>query len=240
MMDELELIKKRCRELELRAEKSGEVCCTEFLTLAEQDAVKYAGASVFSGGYAGAERRVAVYGGGEEDAPIVCLCIAPRQPKFAEELSHRDLLGALMSLGLRRSMFGDLLRTEDGWYLFCLRERASFVAENLTQARHTSLTASETSELPGAAALPEQTSVVVASERMDALAAAVWKLSRAESQRLFAQGLVFVNGSVCENTSARPRTGDAVTVRGTGRFLYEGIERETKKGRLRALVRIFR
>lgn len=239
-MDELELLKKRCRELLARAAKSGEVCCTEFLTLAEQDAAKSAGACVFFGGYEGAERRVAVYGGEEEDAPIVCLRIAPRQPKFAEELTHRDLLGALMALGLRRSMFGDLLRAEDGWYLFCLRERAAFVAENMTEARHTSLNTAEAQELPAAAALPEPTSVVVASERMDALVSAVWKLSRGESQRLFLQKLIFVNGSVCENTSAHPRAGDAVTVRGTGRFLYEGIERETKKGRLRALVRIFR
>lgn len=239
-MDESELLKKRCRELTLRAETRGEICCTEFLTLAEQVTARTAGASVFAGGYEGAERRVAVFGGGESDAPVACLRIVPRQPRFAEALTHRDLLGSLMSLGLRRSLFGDLLQGEDGWHLFCLRERAEYVIENFTQARHTQLVTEEVFDLPEAVSPPEPTTVVIASERLDAMLGAVWKLSRSESQRLFAEGLVFVNGRACENAAARPKSGDAITVRGTGRFIYEGVERETKKGRLRALVRIYR
>lgn len=239
-MDEAELLKKRCRELALRAEKRGEPCCTEFLTLAEQTLARQNGASVLAGGYAGAERRVAVFGGGEKDAPIAVLRIAPRQPKFAEALSHRDLLGSLMALGLRRGLFGDLIEGADGvWHLFCLREQAGYVIENFTEARHTRLTVAETNEAPAEAVLPEPQSVVIASERLDALIAAVWRLSRSESQRLFAEGLVFVNGRAVESVSLEPREGDAVTVRGTGRFCYEGVERETKKGRLRARVRVW-
>jgi len=240
-MDDNELLKKRCRELALRAEKRGQPCCTEFLTLAEQEVARRCGASALAGGYDGAERRVAVFGGGEEDAPIAVLRVAPRAPRFAEKLTHRDLLGALMALGLRRSLFGDLLEGRDGvWHLFCLREQAPYVIENWTEARHTQLSVAESDERPAEAAPPEPTAVVIASERLDALIAAVWKLSRAESQRLFAEGLVFVNGQAVAGVSREPKPGDAVTVRGTGRFSYEGVERETKKGRLRALVRIWR
>ncbi|MEA5038825.1 MAG: YlmH/Sll1252 family protein [Clostridiaceae bacterium] len=239
-MEELELLGKRCRELFRRAQTRGEACCTEFLTLAEQDIARRTGADALAGGYAGAERRVAVFGGGEGDAPVVCLHIAPKQPKFAELLTHRDLLGALMSLGLRRSLFGDLLPGENGWYLFCLQEQSGYVAENLTQARHTSLTVQKTADLPPTAQPPEPSPVVVASERLDVLLAAVWKLSRSEGRRVVEEGLVFINGRACEDAAAQLKPGDMVTVRGTGRFGYEGIERETKKGRLRVLVRIYR
>ena len=240
-MDELELLQKRCRELALRAEHRGTVCCTEFLTLAEQDAARRAGARVFSGGYAGAERRMAVFGGEEADAALCCLRVAPKQPKFAEKLTHRDLLGSLMALGLRRSVFGDLVEGENGvWRLFCLPEQADYVVENWTEARHTAITVAPQEGAVAELAPPEPTEVVIPSVRLDALVAAVWRLSRSESQALLAQGLVFVNGKAIASPGFEPREGDAVTVRGTGRFSYEGVARETKKGRLRALVRIYR
>ena len=39
------------------------------------------------------------------------------------------------------------------------------------------------------------------------------------------------------NPSAQIKQGTIVSVRGTGRFIYEGIEKETRRGRLRVLVR---
>lgn len=68
--------------------------------------------------------------------------------------------------------------------------------------------------------------------------AAVYALSRAAGKALVEDGRVYLNGRQVTNAGAAVAPGTAVSVRGSGRFLYEGIERETRRGRLRARARI--
>ena len=77
------------------------------------------------------------------------------------------------------------------------------------------------------------------TERLDALVSAAFNLSRAESARLFEAERVFVNGLPAHSASSRPEEGDMVSVRGLGRFRFEGALGETRKGRLRVSLRIY-
>ena len=95
-------------------------------------------------------------------------------------------------------------------------------------------------QLPEAAVtLPEPVPILLASERLDALVAAVYHLSRSASQQLICQGRVALNDREAQSANAVLRPGDSVSVRGKGRFIYEGIDASTRKGRLRVMVRIF-
>ena len=131
MEDQLEMTKKRLSELARRAERRGIVTFSEFLTGAEQAALLSLrpGPFEFDGGYAGAERRTAVFlpweGAGYESA-VACLQAAPASARFAGELGHRDCLGALMSLGIRREVLGDIVPQEGKLYIFCLRSIAPY------------------------------------------------------------------------------------------------------------------
>ena len=69
--------------------------------------------------------------------------------------------------------------------------------------------------------------------------AAAFRLSRAESARLFEAERVFVNGLPARSSSAKPEPGDIVSVRGMGRFRFEGALGETRRGRLRVSLRIY-
>jgi RNA-binding protein YlmH len=69
----------------------------------------------------------------------------------------------------------------------------------------------------------------VASERLDALIAAVFHLSRSQCLELFRSGKIVVGGRLYENNSGQPKAGELISVRGYGRFLYDGIQAETKK-----------
>jgi len=124
-------------------------------------------------------------------------------------------------------------------YLFCLDTIAEYIIQNLVQVRRTTVHCEITTPPEKCAELPEQTGVNVASERLDALVAAVFKLSRSDSQELFAKERIFVNGKLIVSASYSPREGDIISARSLGRFRYDGIDRETKRGRLRILVRIF-
>jgi len=215
--------------------------------MAEQDILcrmKLSAPMRLFGGYSEAERKLACFGstelcGYEEVIPICCLCIAPSAQKFADELTHRDFLGALMSLGIRREVMGDIVIKENKGYLFCLESIAEYISDNFSQVKHTAVTVNRIDEpIVTAAALPDLSQIVVASDRLDAIISAVYKLSRAESQMLLEQEKIFVNSRVVERATYELDDGDVVSVRGYGRFIYEGMEKETRKGRLRLNVRM--
>ncbi len=249
MEDEIRQLQKRFLELAARADGRGRYAYTQFLTLAEQDVLRrmerqLAAPFVLEGGYESAERRLACFGREEDlgypaSPPILCVNIAPTGKKFAGELGHRDFLGSLMGLGIERRLLGDIQITEGEGYLFCLEEIAPYICDNLLQVARTTVHC-EICEPPEKLSVPpEPTDVVVASQRLDALIAAVWRLSRSEAQQLLEKGMVFIDGRLVESPSHNLKEGDLVSVRHKGRFRYEGTLRETKKGRLRVSVRVY-
>lgn len=232
-----EQLKKRFQELYDRAERTGTVRSTKFLTVAEQsELLSLHLPCVLDGGYYGAERRAAVFGG--EAADIVCLRISPVSRKFSDELGHRDFLGSLMALGINRDVLGDIIVRGNDGYLFCLGSIADYIIENLTEVKRTTVACSVAEPPENTDGGGEERSIVVASERLDAVISAVWKLPREEAKALCEKGLVFVNSRIVEKGGASIPEGAAVSVRGRGRFVYLGLERETKKGRLRVSVRV--
>ncbi len=222
---------------------------SSFLSLAEQDLLLKTktpiGKSLF-GGYENAERKIAVFGSEEdfgytEEAPIACLKIEPRMQKYADALSHRDFLGSVIGLGLERDVTGDIIIHENVGYMFCLDSIADFIAENLTKVRRTDVKCTRVPAPPTETlALPEERAFFVASERLDGVISAVFTLSRSESQKLFGQKLVFLDSKLCENPDAHIPEGATISVRGYGRFIYTGIAKTTKKGRLCINARVYR
>ncbi len=160
----------------------------------------------------------------------------PQNEKFSEELTHRDYLGAVMNLGIERSTIGDILvRGRNAW-IVCLDHIADILITDLTRIRRTTVRTypgtPDDEELK-----PRFHSVYVnaASERVDALAAEFSGISRSQTAQLFVSGKILVNGRSVSDRSMRLHPGDTLSIRGFGKGRYEGIERETRKGRLVAL-----
>ena len=249
MNDRDDLIKKRFLELARRAD--GYYLFSDFLGLAEQ--------ALFSevrrqtdekavcafGGVEGAERVMLRFGnpeviGYDAPFPIVCLKAEPKNRKFADALTHRDFLGGLMSLGIEREVLGDIVIRDNVGYLFVKEEIAPFIAQSLTKVRHTDLKVSVADTLPeGELYRTEPCHIQLTSERLDAVIAKVFRLSREEAQGLFAKKLVFVGGAQCENTSHTPKPGDVISVRGYGRMIYREVLSQSKKGKLNLTVDLY-
>jgi RNA-binding protein YlmH len=244
-------LQKRFGELARRAFSQQRYTYSEFLTPAEQDALlrivfdQSSAPYRLDGGYEAAERKIAQFGsaddcGYSENPPINCMSVIPLSQKFADTLTHRDLLGALMAQGVRRSVLGDIVLHGNCGYLFCLDSVSEFIVRELTQVKHTTVKCDIIEKLPHIVVeKPDITSVNVASERLDAVIAAVYKISRSDSQELFKQGKVYINSRLTEDTSHILNIDSIISVRGFGRFIYEGIAKETKKGRLFVSVRIY-
>lgn len=246
------LLQKRFTELANRSYTQNIFTFTEFLSLPELDLfyqnepqLKFAGVTVF-GGTEESERKIIRFGnpeelGYEEPFPIVCIGIEPLIEKFGENLNHRDYLGALMNLGIERENLGDIFIKGKKGYVFCLERIADYIMDNLSQVRHTHVKLRILdSEEEFVQKEIEEVAVLSASERIDGVIAKVYNLSRSQSVEFFRAKKIYVNSRLCENNSYQLKVGDVISVRGYGKFVYNGVEYQTKKGKLSVKVGIYR
>lgn len=236
--------KSHFSDLANRAYNGNYAVFSEFLGLLELSELKSSKlitTPTLWGGFLGAERVVAGFGECQnEDFPISCIEIKPLNKKFADELTHRDFLGSLMGLGIKREVLGDIIINENCGYLFCLDTIAQYIVDNLREVKHTTVTAEILSEIPETAIpLPQVEEHIVSSLRLDVLVSSVFNLSRSKAGELFSKEKVFVDGMV-KNASYVLKEGESITVRGMGKFIYSETLRKTKKDRLVVELKIYK
>ncbi|HKM35693.1 MAG TPA: YlmH/Sll1252 family protein [Lachnospiraceae bacterium] len=245
-------IRKRLLDLAEKSFRQNVFCFTDFLGLAEQD-IYYRmekellfSHPAFFGGDNQAERKMIRFGSPEERGydeayPITCIHVLPLLKKFSDDFSHRDFLGAMMNLGMERDCIGDIRIGNREGYLYCISSMAEFVCENLMQIKHTHVRCEIVDQI-GETGIekPVELEVVVGSLRVDACLAKTYNISRTESIALFSDRKVFVNGRLAENNSRNLKTGETVNVRGYGKFLFQGVKYETKKGKFCLSIALYR
>lgn len=244
-MNEDEILKKRISELSHRAFERGYATFSEFLNqdeISQLLSLKLDIPARLYGGYDNSERCVAGFSNDEIWAfPIVCIKISPLQQKFADRLNHRDFLGSLMNLGINRNTLGDIKIEDNVGYLFCLDSISEYIIDNLDRIKHTSVKCEITNELPDFInKAPEPSEIIVSSTRADAIISSAYKLSRNQASVLFSQDKVFVNSRVINKDSTTLKDGDIVSVRGYGKFIFDGELRRTKKDRIVISIRIYK
>lgn len=251
MNDDIELLKKRFCEIAEKSYNGGYFTFTDFLGLPEQSAFseilpKLKGHKYTAfGGTEGAERIVIRFGDPEEMGyeapfPICAVKIEPLSQKFADKLTHRDFLGALLNLGIERCTLGDIVISDNVGYVFALEDMAKFITNELSRVKRTDVKAAIVEELPSTELYrTEQKRIQISSERIDAIIARVYCISRDESLSLFKKKLVYVNGKLCENNSYNPKADEKISVRGHGRFIYRGYDSLSRKGKLNAIVEVY-
>lgn len=247
-METEEMLKKRLRELAQKCYQSSQYTFTDFLGLGEascfyeiEKELSYVPCTIW-GGACDTERVMIRFGGAEqlgyeEDFPIVCLKIIPLSEKFADALTHRDYLGALMNLGIERDTLGDIVRDGNAAWLFCMDKIADYIKANLTRVKHTAVMCTDADDPPASAQRERQEmKIQVTSERIDCVAAKLCRLSRSEASELFRQKRIFVDGRLCENNSRELKPGEKVSIRGYGRFEFAQETGISKKGKMNILV----
>lgn len=247
MISANDVVLRHLLDLCRKSEKTGTWQYSGFLSPAEQDDLLRDGeAAGFSfhltGGYEQAERKILAAGNEEEmgppEPPISVIAVSPKSEKYAEELTHRDYLGAVLGLGIDRSLVGDILVRDHRAWFFCLSSAAEVITSSLAQVRRTTVTAETAgTDIPELRPRYEPLRVNVASERLDAVISAFTNLSRGQADKLFAAGKVFVNGRMATDRSSRLKEGDTFSVRGFGKAVYDGIEHETRKNRYQVRLR---
>ncbi len=147
--------------------------------------------------------------------------------------THRDFLGSLMGLGIKRECVGDILINKNCAVVFVKQEICEYVLQNLLSVGKSRV---ETEIFSGNFSdyICElyKTEVLVTSLRIDNFIASVCKCSRQKADEYILRGLVFINYSCIDKTSRLLNANDTVSIRGFGKFKIGEVLRNTKSGRL--------
>lgn len=190
----------------------------------------------FFGGYPDAERKlfVALPEYAEDADAVEFIAVLEITGREIGGLSHRDYLGSILGLGIKREKIGDILVYEDRAVVFVLEDIADYIMLNLDKIGRCGIKTRkiEIADLELPKRRTEEINATVASMRLDCIAAAALRLSRSKVMEVLASGRVSLNWIECKNPSAPVNAGDTLSVRGVGRFRVGEDARETKKGRL--------
>jgi len=197
---------------------------------------------LFYGGYEDAERTVAVflpeYFSLDDSNPLALLRISHNGYK---ELSHRDYLGSLMGLGIKRDMVGDILVRSDGADIIILKSISQFLLANYDKAGRTNLKADilPTDSLIVPEIRYETKRDTVASLRLDSVVASAFSMPRTLASETINEGRVFINNQLCQKTDRLVKEGDKLTLRGKGKAILEKIDGLTRKDRTVIILKRF-
>ncbi|MCR6107152.1 RNA-binding protein [Salipaludibacillus agaradhaerens] len=159
-------------------------------------------------------------------------------PKKFSTLEHRQLLGSLMSIGMKREKFGDIISDQEHFQLILAKEVADYVRMNLQTVGKTNVMLRE---LPEENVLPfkqerDERAVTVSSLRLDTVLSEAFHISRAKIKPAVSGEKVKVNWKVVDDPSYQLTEGDMLSLRGKGRCEIVQFDGETKKGKYRLIL----
>ena len=199
--------------------------------------------SIMFGGYSEAERKVVCFYCDEkpEFDMLEYIRVAPVNKKFADELTHRDFLGAIMNLGIERHMIGDICIVDNVAHIITLKSMADTIINELGTVKHTKVVLNKESiENLKTVNRVEYKKINIPSERLDSVIGSIYNISRSKVNMYIDAGKVFINSRQSLSHSMKVKDGDIITVRGLGRARFLCISSTSRKGRLFAETEVFR
>ena len=172
-----------------------------------------------------------------ESFPLTALTFGFRKQ---DGLTHRDVLGSLMGLGLTRDSVGDILVSGDRAVAFMTDVAAETARRELAKIGRAGVAITEGFDPES---LPKrgfaEIKGTVSSLRADCVVALAVRCSRTKAEQLIAQGAVSVRGNELSSGAKKLSGGDTFTVRGSGKYILDSVGGSTKKERTYITIKKF-
>ena len=247
------LISKMLDKIELSKSKN-KIENTDFLDmyqkhllekiLKQEKADKY----IISGGSEDTERNIIVFypdklkvvaeANYKKILPIVCIRIILAK-EMQGKYSHRDYLGGLMKLGIKREKIGDIFVFEDGADIIILDEISKFLLNNissLTRFSKSKIEIVSIDDIREKKIKKEELKIIVPSMRLDAIVSELLRTSRGKAEEIINEQRVFVNFENVDKLTRQIKEKDLITIRGKGRFEIVEIEGTTRNDRIKLIA----
>lgn len=152
--------------------------------------------------------------------------------------SHRDFLGALLALGIKRTKVGDLLVQDNCCYFPVCEEICDFVVDNLKSVGKSPCSATILPEdfIPPVVQFTEII-ILVQSLRVDSVVSKIAKVSRDKAQKIIDEGKVLIDYNLAKSKSLEIQVGERITIRGFGKFILSDILGNSKSGKFRVVIK---
>ena len=205
--------------------------------IAETITANYPGLKIlFDGGYIGAERQKAALVH-EDFMGSVQFDMTAIKAEWNDEfyhLSHRDVLGSLMGLGIDRALLGDLLLKGGQVKIVTDTKMADFILNNYLQIGAAKVTCEriDLSEIEPREERCKEIKATVASLRIDSVSAAGFGCSRSRAAADIEADKLKLNWQSVKNASQTVKESDIISMRGRGRIEIAEVRGQTKKGRI--------
>lgn len=244
-------ILRRAEDLYRRCEKTSGVTHTAFLTPGEQLALSTWAKTqpdcnmLFFGGHPDCERRAAFflpfYMTENEFEPEEYINALSVKAHFGQP-THRDYMGAVMGLGIKREFLGDIWVSGENASIFLLKSVARHVSDGLDKVGRCGMKVTEVplDAVPAPERKVKEVSFSVKSMRFDAVLAGMFGLSRTSAVSLIAEGAASLNYSECLKNDAAVSAGDVISLRGHGKGTVCSSGGVSRKGRLFVKAEILR
>lgn len=148
--------------------------------------------------------------------------------------SHRNYLGGIVKLGLKREKVGDILVSDEGADIVVVQDFAEILKKelpSLTRFENSKISIEEISNIRKKEIKIEEVSIIVPSLRLDNIVSDLAKTSRSKAAQIISQERVFVNGQNETKLSKQLKLDDVITIRGKGRFVIKEFTGTTRSGR---------
>jgi RNA-binding protein YlmH len=219
---------------------------SDFMDLHQQELAQALAVSVsginwsLNGGYDEAERkRLLVTPEWEADADTGIAYLRISHKRFKDQaIGHRDYLGAILNLGIKREKLGDIIVQNDIAFIIVDADLMNFICQQLLKVKYSSVLVEKIKKEEIIFTPPELTvlQLTLASLRLDAAVAGAFNLSRTNVDNMIEAGNVKLNQMELYKSSAPVQAGDLISVHGLGRFRLEEIGGITRKGRYRVQI----
>ena len=146
------------------------------------------------------------------------------------QIDHRDVLGSLMALNIKRNHIGSIVVEDDYLYFEALASLTKYLAENLTKIKRVNVKLEECNDLIMSTPTYQEFQGIIKSYRLDNVVKLITKLSSAQTKDYILTANVKVNQIETTNFSKPCNDSDIISLKGYGRFKLIIDDKITKKG----------
>ena len=197
---------------------------------------------ILYGGYEDAERKILIVYPEKYDLTMIeknynkilkIVRVNLPQEEYGK-YAHRNYLGGIVKLGLKREKVGDILVSDEGADIVTFEDFSNILKEQLstlTRFEKSIIEIKEIGEIKKNETEKEILKIIVPSFRLDNFVSDLARTSRSKAVEIINQERVFINGQNEQKPSKQIKLNDIITIRGKGRFTVKEISGNTRSGR---------
>ena len=224
----------------------GENVLSKFLDLNDQEVAKRLEKDYlvnYFGGYSGAERVRAIINSSNPRVAEYNIVVYKIEYPKTLQITHRNILGTLMSLGIKRNLIGDIIINDDCAYFICAKEICDFIELEFNEINRQKISIKKVSYQQLDNILLESKkieTIIVPSLRLDVVVSNGFNEARSKVVDSINLKEVYINNKIITKPDYEVKLNDIISYRGHGRIKFVELGKVTKKNRLVIGIEVYK